>query len=107
MKGLQLTTETVPLLERMIIYNEKLEEIDFSNNKLSNLSEFFKNLNRNWLSQLSKLNFSNNQITFADLKAFLDIFDRDSRAFDRLLLVLRVLNFEGNPFTKTNPYIQK
>jgi len=32
-----------------------------------------------------------------DLKDFCDIFDRESRPFDRLLFVLRLLNLQNNP----------
>lgn len=43
----------MPLLDEVIIYNEKLEVLDLSYNKLEGLTNFFRNLNRNWLSKLS------------------------------------------------------
>ena len=96
----------MPFLESLAVYNENLEQLDVSNNKLYSLGNFFKSLSRNWLSKLSTLNLANNQLTHADLKDFLDIFEMGTRAFERLLMVLRVLNVEGNPFTKLNPKLQ-
>lgn len=95
------------MLESLVVYNEVIEELDLSNNQLSSLSGFYRSLSRNWLSQLSILNLSGNQLTHADLKDFLDIFEQGTRAFDRLLMVLRVLNIEKNPLNKLNPAVQK
>lgn len=97
----------MPLLDEVIIYNEKLEVLDLSYNKLEGFTNFFRNLNRNWLSKLSQLNLKSNQLKYQDLKDFCDIFERESRPFDRLLFVLRLLNMLDNPFTKTNPFVQK
>ena len=79
-------------LETLIIYNEKVEVIDLSSNKLSGFNLFFTNLKRNMLSKLSQLNLSKNEFLFSDLKDFIDIFEKESRPFDRLLFVLRLLN---------------
>ena len=106
LKGIHLQRESLPFLESLAVYNENLEQLDVSNNKLYSLGNFFKSLSRNWLSKLSTLNLANNQLTHADLKDFLDIFEMGTRAFERLLMVLRVLNVEGNPFTKLNPKLQ-
>lgn len=41
-----------------------------------------------------------------DLTDFVEIFDRESKAFDRLLFVLRMLQLENNPLTIHNPLVQ-
>jgi hypothetical protein len=91
------------LLETFALYNEKLEDIDFSDNQLSRLKGFFRNLNRNWFSKLTRLSLARNQLIMRDLTDFIEIFERDSRVFDRLLFVLRFLHLEGNPLTIHNP----
>jgi hypothetical protein len=87
-----LDTSSMPMLNSLIIYNEKIEVLDLSHNRLSGFNAFFKNLNRNWLSKLSQLILKDNLVSYQDLKDFCDIFERESRPFDRLLFVLRFLN---------------
>ena len=60
LKNCRLDTKALPLLETFIIYNERVEVLDLSNNKLCGMQTFFKNLNRNWLTKLSQLNLSGN-----------------------------------------------
>ena len=57
---MNLDRESLQYLESLVVYNEALENLDLSNNKLYSLGGFFKSLSRNWLSQLSILNLAGN-----------------------------------------------
>ena len=71
-----LDNEIVPLISMLIIYNETLEEIDFSSNNLCGLKSVWENMSRNWFSKLTKFNLSNNKISLKDLADYLEIIDR-------------------------------
>ena len=60
LKNIDLARESLPLLESLVVYNEAVEHLDLSNNKLYGMSGFFKSLSRNWLSQLSILSLAGN-----------------------------------------------
>ena len=84
------------LLSSLALYNEALEDVDFSNNALQSVKPYWASLSRNWFSKLTRLNLSSNELHLRDLADYLEINERGSRAFDRLLFTLRVLNLSDN-----------
>ena len=50
-------------LDELAIYNEGIEELSLRGNLLKNMGRFFKNLNANWLSKMSQLDLSDNQLS--------------------------------------------
>jgi hypothetical protein len=91
-----LTPRSLALLENIVVYNECTERLDLSHNQLTGMGGFWRNLNRNWLSKLTELHLESNNLTLKDLKDFTEVFEIESRPFDRLLFVLRVLNVQHN-----------
>ena len=101
LKLVNCNLSSLTLLEDLAIYNERIEVLDLSQNQLSRFKGFFKNLQRNWFSKLTKLVLAFNHVSLRDLEDFCEIFEVESRAFERLLFVLRVVDLRGNPLVKT------
>ncbi|CDW87576.1 UNKNOWN [Stylonychia lemnae] len=93
-------------LSTLLLYNEYLEVLDLSKNKLSNVFKMFTNLVRNRCSNILSINLSDNLIEIEDFTRLMGVLDKES-SFGHLHFKLRLLNLHQNPMKDFDFKVQK
>ena len=89
-----------------MLYNERLESLDLSNNELFKINQIFVNLIRNRSSNLLQINLSDNKIEYEEFSMMMKTVEKES-SFGNLHFKLRVLNLMGNPMRDFDFKVQK
>lgn len=89
------------LLSAILLYNETLQSLDLSSNRISKLTPLMQQLIRNRCSNLLELNLARNEIEAEEMASMLKklSLERES-AFGNLHFKLRLLNLAHNPATQ-------
>ena len=78
-------------LSTLLLFNEYLEVLDLSKNKIKKIHKMFADLVRNRCSNILSFNLSDNDIEIEDFTMFMKVIERES-SYGNLHFKLRLLN---------------
>ena len=99
-------TQDHEMVSTLLLYNECLESLDLSFNKLSKLGRVMPSLVRNRCSNLMRLDLSQNEAEIEDFVAMMKSLQPES-AFGSLHFKLRLLLLNSNPMMAFDFKIRK